>query len=67
MAIRIDLKGIREERGISQEQIARELDCSTLTYRNIENGRTSKIDLEKLDKICKVLNVEPKDVIKQDK
>jgi putative transcriptional regulator len=66
MAIKIDLKAAREEKGLSQKDVAREVGMTPLAYANIENNKTRSIDLDKLDKICKTVGVKPSDAIKSD-
>jgi len=55
MEIKI-LKKLREEKGISQAQLAKELNCSQNTISQYENG-VREPDLCTVKKICKFFDV----------
>ena len=55
------LRKLRQEKGLSQENIACELGISQKAYSKIENGKTS-LSHEKLLKISKILKKTPKEI-----
>ena len=55
--IRIRLKEVRESRGLTQVQLAEESGVGRPTISNIENGKTSGIDFEVLEKLANALGV----------
>lgn len=58
------IRMIREMRGLSQENIADELDISQSTY-SLYEGDKIKISAEMLEKIAGVLDVTPLDIMSQ--
>jgi len=52
------IKSKRKEKGMSQNEISRQLGISQVSYNNLENGRTS-ITIERLFLVCKVLDMNP--------
>jgi transcriptional regulator with XRE-family HTH domain len=57
-----NLKRFRKEKGWSQHYVAAELGMSQNNYSRIENGK-SKITLDQLEQISKVMSVELKIII----
>lgn len=55
MVFRKKIKNVRELKGYSQEQLARELDVSFATINRWENGKTepSRLALEKFEDFCR--------------
>jgi XRE family transcriptional regulator, regulator of sulfur utilization len=56
------IRHIRELKGFSQENLAKEIQLSITAYGDIERGKTSP-DLIRLEQIAKVLGVKLKDLI----
>lgn len=59
------IRKVRELKGYSQEYVAELLGLSQNNYSNIETGRT-KLTLNRLDDISKILNIDPIDLLKFD-
>jgi len=51
------IKRTRKEKKLTQEDMANHLGIAQGYYSNMENGKNS-IDIEKLQEICKVLDIE---------
>ena len=51
------IKQLREEKNISQEQLANLLDISQSKISKIENGRLKKIEMKLVLKFCKSIDV----------
>jgi transcriptional regulator with XRE-family HTH domain len=62
MEIGTRIRKIREIKGLSQENIASELDMSVTGYGKIERNEVS-VNIEKLSKIGKVLGLSVEDII----
>ena len=58
------IRMIREMRGLSQENIAEELRISQSAYSQYESNKIN-ISVEMLEKIAKVLDVNPADLVNQ--
>lgn len=58
------IKKIREEKKITQEQLAERLNMSQQSYSNLERGETS-INLHKLIEIAEQLDTQPENLIQQ--
>jgi transcriptional regulator with XRE-family HTH domain len=52
------IKNRRKEKGMSQNEISRELGISQVSYNNMENGKTS-INLIRYFQLCEVLDINP--------
>ena len=57
-----NIRKIRELKNISQEFVANELGITTRAYSKIETGET-QLTINRLDKICKILNVTPQELL----
>jgi transcriptional regulator with XRE-family HTH domain len=57
------VRKLREERGLSQEKLARLADVSNNTIVNIEAGKQANPTIDTLRKIAKALNVSLDDLI----
>lgn len=66
MSIKINLKGIREIRNLSQFELAKLLGMSPQNIQKLEQGRAKGIQFDTLDKLCNVLSCEIKDLIIKD-
>ena len=53
MSVGFKIKKLREEKKLSQPELANILDISQSDLSKIENGRTKKIDFQLMDKVCK--------------
>lgn len=53
------LKAIREEKGVSQEALAKAVGRRQATISRLESGRTRQLDLDLLTAIARVLDVNP--------
>ncbi len=60
------LKQIREESGMSQEELARKSTVSRTTISELENGKTDVITNVTLEKIANALNKKVTDIFFQD-
>lgn len=56
MGVGIKIKRLREERRISQPELAELLGISQSTLSNIESEASKKIDFLLMDKVCKVFD-----------
>jgi len=56
MGVGIKIKRLREERKISQPELAELLGISQSTLSNIESEASKKIDFLLMDKVCKVFD-----------
>ncbi len=54
---------VLRERGISVRQLALEADIVYNTALNMSRGAATRVDLPVLDRICKVLKVQPGDLL----
>ena len=67
MAARFHLAELLEERGMSQSELARRAKVSLVTINSIANNRTTQVKLETLDRLARVLGVEPGELIASDR
>ena len=51
------IKKLREQKNVSQEQLATELDISQSKLSKIENGRTTKIDFALMTKLAELFKI----------
>ena len=58
MSVGFKIKKLREEKKLSQPELADILKISQSDLSKIENGRTKKIDFQLMDKVCKEFDVE---------
>ena len=58
MEIGLKIKKLREQRKLTQPELAHRLGIAQTTLSNIENGSTQKIDFVLMDKVCKELDVD---------
>lgn len=57
------IKGIREEKGISQYRLAQLTGINRSTIKRYEENSIKKISLDNLIKICDALGVDVKEII----
>lgn len=56
MGVGVKIKRLREEKRISQPELAEILGISQSTLSNIESENSQKIDFHLMDKVCKVFD-----------
>ncbi len=64
MKIEVNLKAIRENKGLSQDRLARKLEMTPGNLRLIESAKAKSIPFETLAKLCETLECEPGDLLK---
>ncbi len=57
MEVGIKIKKLRENRRLSQEDLAYQLEISQTKLSNIENGKTKKVGVKMLNKVCAYFDV----------
>lgn len=57
-SIGFKIKRLREQKSVSQEQLAYELDISQSNLSRIENGTVEKLDFLLMQKVCDVFDVD---------
>ncbi|MEO1376021.1 MAG: helix-turn-helix domain-containing protein [Cyanobacteria bacterium J06635_10] len=63
MPVLVTLKKVRENRGLSQNELARRTGYSLQNIQKIEQNRSLSITFESLEKFCKVLQCQPGDIL----
>ncbi|MBD2430753.1 MULTISPECIES: helix-turn-helix domain-containing protein [Fischerella] len=63
MPVEIRLKQLREDKGLSQNALARQLEMSLANIQKIEYGKAKSIPLDTLEKICLALDCEIGDLL----
>lgn len=63
----ITLNQVLEDKGISQNQLAKDTGISVETIRNFKNNKTSRISFEILEKVCNYLDCGVEDVMHLEK
>jgi len=58
LAIRTNIKRVREDKGYSQSQMAEKLHMDERNYKRIENGEKKIMDLDMLGRIAEVLDTD---------
>ncbi len=61
--MKITLNQVLDQKGISQNQLAKDTGISTSTLRNLNHNRTTRISFDVLEKICMYLNCEIQDIL----
>lgn len=61
--MKITLNQVLEDKGISQNQLAKDTGISVETIRNFKNNKTARISFEILEKICNYLGCGVEDVL----
>ncbi len=61
--MKITLNHVLEDRGISQNQMAKDTGISVETIRNFKNNKTTRISFDILEKICIYLDCGVEDVM----
>ncbi|MCP6761432.1 MAG: helix-turn-helix domain-containing protein [Fischerella sp. CENA71] len=63
MPVKIKLKQLREDKGLSQNALARQLEMSLANIQKIEYGKAKSIPLDTLEKLCLALDCEIGDLL----
>ena len=61
--MKIMLSRLLDDKGISQNQMAKDTGISVTTLRNLNHNKTTRISLDILEKICIYLNCDVEDVL----
>lgn len=61
--MKITLNQVLDQKGISQNQLAKDTGISTSTLRNLNHNRTTRISFDILEKICMYLNCGVSDIL----
>lgn len=61
--MKITLNQVLEDRGISQNQLAKDTGISVETIRNFKNNKTTRVSFDVLEKVCNYLNCSIGDVM----
>ncbi|EOT24122.1 hypothetical protein C805_02334 [Eubacterium sp. 14-2] len=61
--MKIMLNQVLEDKGISQNKMAKETGISTTTLRNLNHNRTTRISFDILKKICIYLDCSVEDIL----
>ncbi len=61
--MKVMLNQVLEDKGISQNKMAKDTGISTTTLRNLNHNRTTRISFEILEKICIYLDCGVEDVL----
>lgn len=61
--MKVLLKKVRTERGLSQNKLAQQIGTTLQNIQKIEYGNTKGIQYDVLSKLCKVLNCQPGDLL----
>lgn len=62
-AMKITLNQVLEDKGISQNQLAKDTGISVETIRNFKNNKTLRVSFDVLEKICNYLNCDVENVM----
>jgi DNA-binding Xre family transcriptional regulator len=65
--ISIALLKAREAAGLTQVQLAKKAKVRQATISEMEGGKTVRLNLDVLDRLCSVLDVEPGDLLERQK
>jgi putative transcriptional regulator len=63
MVVKITLKQVREQRGLSQNKLAQSAGMTLQNLQKIEYGQAKSLTLQALDKLCATLNCQPGDLL----
>lgn len=61
--IRLTLKAAREAKGLTQSQLAKRVGVRQATISDLETGKSGRIDLDVLERICRVLKKKPGELL----
>lgn len=63
----ITLNQVLEDKGISQNQLAKDTGISVETIRNFKNNKTTRISFDVLERVCNYLKCGIEDVMRLEK
>lgn len=63
IVMKIMLSQMLDEKGVSQNQLAKDTGISLNTLRNLNHGRTTRISFDTLEKICNCLGCGVGDIL----
>ena len=61
--VRSNIKALREEKGISQMELAKKVGVSHTTVRNWDHGRTGLEVFDLVARLCEALDCHPRDLM----
>ncbi len=64
--MKVTLNQVLDQKGVSQNQLAKDTGISTSTLRNLNHNRTTRISFDVLEKICMYLNCGIEDILSLD-
>jgi putative transcriptional regulator len=64
--ISVTLRQARENAGLTQTQLADKANVRQATISELESGKTRRVDLDILDRLCQALGVEPGDLLERE-
>jgi transcriptional regulator with XRE-family HTH domain len=64
--ISVRLRAAREEAGLTQLQLAERAGVRQATISELETGKTRRVDLDVLDRLCAALGVAPGDLLERE-
>lgn len=67
LTMKITLNEVLDQKGISQNQMAKDTGISTSTLRNLNHNRTTRINFDILEKICTYLDCKIEDILSLEK
>jgi len=62
MAVHEKIRQARQVKGLTQEQMAEQMNCTVSSYARIERGET-KVKLEKLQRIAEIIEIDLQELI----
>lgn len=66
MSISVEIKTARERAGLNLHQLAKLAGVRYATVWDMERGKSRRVDLAVIDRLCAVLSVEPGDLLKRE-
>jgi transcriptional regulator with XRE-family HTH domain len=63
--ISVRLREAREEAGLTQTELAEKSGVRQATISELETGKTRRVDLDVLDRLCGALRLAPGDLLKR--
>lgn len=61
----VNLRALRDRAGLTQVELAVRAGTSERAINHLENGKTRRVDLDLLDRVARVLKVEPGELLKR--
>jgi DNA-binding Xre family transcriptional regulator len=63
--VRLRLRALRQERGLSQLTLSENARVAQSTISNLESGKAQRVDLNTLDRLSKALRVQPGELLER--